>query len=299
MRIGRELEISLALAMNEARRRRHEFLCIEHLLYALLHDTDVAEILRQCGADVTALKRSLERYLDEHLEKLPEGMDMAPQQTIGFQRVIQRAAAHVQSAGKDEILGRNVLVAIFREPDCHAAYLMEQQGITRLDVISYISHGVSKIAEEPRVSDGDETESEADEDQEARPKRDPLALYTTELVARAAEGKIDPLIGREQELARTARVLCRRRKNNPVFVGEAGVGKTALAEGLALQIHQGKVPPALRNAKVYALDMGALLAGTRFRGDFEQRLKGVLTALRKQPGAILFIDEIHTVVGAG
>ncbi len=299
MRISRELEISLALAMNEARRRRHEFLCIEHLLYALLHDTDVAEILRHCGADVTALKRSLERYLDEHLEKLPEGMDMAPQQTIGVQRVIQRAAAHVQSAGKDEILGRNVLVAIFREPDCHAAYLMEQQGITRLDVISYISHGVSKIAEEPRVSDGDATDSEADEDQEARPKRDPLALYTTDLVARAAEGKIDPLIGREQELARTARVLCRRRKNNPVFVGEAGVGKTALAEGLALQIHQGKVPPALRNAKVYALDMGALLAGTRFRGDFEQRLKGVLTALRKQPGAILFIDEIHTVVGAG
>jgi ATP-dependent Clp protease ATP-binding subunit ClpA len=299
MRISRELEISLALAMNEARRRRHEFLCIEHLLYALLHDTDVAEILRQCGADLAALKCSLERYLDEHLEKLPDGMDMAPQQTIGFQRVIQRAAAHVQSAGKDEILGRNVLVAIFREPDCHAAYLMEQQGITRLDVISYISHGVSKIAEEPRGSDGDAIDSEADEDQEARPRKDPLALYTTDLVARAAEGKIDPLIGREPELARTARVLCRRRKNNPVFVGEAGVGKTALAEGLALQIHQGKVPPALKNAKVYALDMGALLAGTRFRGDFEQRLKGVLTALRKQPGAILFIDEIHTVVGAG
>jgi len=299
MRISRELEISLALAMNEARRRRHEFLCIEHLLYALLHDTDVVEVVRQCGGDVPALKRSLERYLDEHIEKLPEGMDMAPQQTIGFQRVIQRAAAHVQSAGKDEILGRNVLVAIFREPDCHAAYLMEQQGITRLDVLSYISHGVSKIAEEPRVSDTDAVDSEADEDQEARPKKDPLALYTTDLVARAAEGKIDPLIGREQELARTARVLCRRRKNNPVFVGEAGVGKTALAEGLALQIHQGKVPPALKDAKVYALDMGALLAGTRFRGDFEQRLKGVLAALRKHPGAILFIDEIHTVVGAG
>ena len=299
MRISRELEISLALAMNEARRRRHEFLCIEHLLYALLHDTDVAEILRQCGGDVAALKRSLERYLDEHLEKLPEGVDMAPQQTIGFQRVIQRAAAHVQSAGKDEILGRNVLVAIFREPDCHATYLMEQQGVTRLDVLSYISHGVSKIGEEPRGSDGDTAESETDEDHEAPPKKDPLALYTTDLAARAAEGKIDPLIGREQELARTARVLCRRRKNNPVFVGEAGVGKTALAEGLALQIFQGKVPPALKDAKVYALDMGALLAGTRFRGDFEQRLKGVLAALQKRPGSILFIDEIHTVVGAG
>ena len=299
MRISRELEISLALAMNEARRRRHEFLCIEHLFYALLHDTDVAEILRHCGGDVAALKRSLERYLDEHLERLPEGVDMAPQQTIGFQRVIQRAAAHVQSAGKEEILGRNVLVAIFREPDCHAAYLMEQQGITRLDVLSYISHGVSKIPDEPRVSDGDASDSETDEDQEAAPQKDPLALYTTDLVARAAEGKIDPLIGREQELARTARVLCRRRKNNPIFVGEAGVGKTALAEGLALQIHQGKVPAALMDARIYALDMGALLAGTRFRGDFEQLLKGVLAALRQRPGAILFIDEIHTVVGAG
>src|SRR5512143_1428740 len=205
-------------------------------------------------------------------------MDMAPQQTIGFQRVIQRAAAHVQSAGKDEILGRNVLVAIFREPDCHAAYLMEQQGITRLDVISYISHGVSKIAEEPHVGDGDATDAETDEDEGARPKKDPLALYTADLVARAAEGKIDPLIGREQELARTARVLCRRRKNNPIFVGEAGVGKTALAEGLALQIFQGKVPPALKDAHIFALDMGALVAGTRFRGDFEQRLKGVLAA---------------------
>jgi ATP-dependent Clp protease ATP-binding subunit ClpA len=299
MRISRELEISLALAMNEARRRRHEFLCIEHLLYALLHDDDVAEILRQCGADVPEVKRALERFLDTHLERLPEGVDMAPQQTIGFQRVIQRAAAHVQSAGKDEILGRNVLVAIFREPDCHAAYLLEQQGVTRLDVISYISHGVSKIAEEPHLGDGDTASSDADDEQEERPKKDPLALYTTDLVARAAEGKIDPLIGREQELARTARVLCRRRKNNPVFVGEAGVGKTALAEGLALQIHQGKVPSALKDARVYALDMGALLAGTRFRGDFEQRLKGVIAALVKRPGSILFIDEIHTVVGAG
>ena len=299
MRISRELEISLALAMNEARRRRHEFLCIEHLLFALLHDTDVAEILRQSGGDVAALKRALERFLDEHLEKLPEGIDMAPQQTIGFQRVIQRAAAHVQSAGKEEILGRNVLVAIFREPDCHAAYLMEQQGITRLDVISYISHGVSKIAEEPAPSGGEHEDSDGDDEEGARAKKDPLVLYATDLVARAAEGKIDPLIGREQELLRTARVLCRRRKNNPIFVGEAGVGKTALAEGLALQIHQGRVPAALKGAKVYALDMGALLAGTRFRGDFEQRLKGVLSALKRQPNAILFIDEIHTLVGAG
>ena len=302
MRISRELEITFALAVNEARRRRHEFLCIEHLLYALLHDADVAEVIRHCGGDVQALKRDLERFFDEEVERLAGGVQMAPQQTLAFQRVIQRAAAHMQSAGKDEIVGRNVLVAIFREPDCHAAYLLERQGITRLDVVSYISHGVSKIGEEPTgKGDADESDSEAVDESEAqgRTRRDPLAQFTTDLVGRAAEGKIDPLIGREQELARTARVLCRRRKNNPVFVGEAGVGKTALAEGLALQIHLGKVPSALKDARIYALDMGALLAGTRFRGDFEQRLKAVIAALCKRPGAILFIDEIHTVVGAG
>src|ERR1700687_222461 len=300
MRLSRELEISLSLAVNEARRRRHEYLCIEHLLYALLQDTDVAEVLRHCGGDVAALKGALEQCLNTHIEKLPEGVDMPPQQTLAFQRVIQRAAAHVQSAGKDEILSRNVLVAIFREPDCHAAYLMEQQGVTRLDVISYISHGVSKIAEESAGAQGDDAaDDDTEHDAGAQPKKDPLALFTTDLVARAADGKIDPLIGRELELARTARVLCRRRKNNPIFVGEAGVGKTALAEGWARQIRQGRGPAALTDARIYALDMGALLAGTRFRGDFEQRLKGVLAALRKQPGAILFIDEIHTVVGAG
>jgi ATP-dependent Clp protease ATP-binding subunit ClpA len=302
MRISRELEITFALAVNEARRRRHEFLCIEHLLYALLHDTDVAEVIRHCGGDVQALKRDLERFFDDKIERLADGVQMAPQQTLAFQRVIQRAAAHVQSAGKDEILGRNVLVAIFREPDCHAAYLLERQGVTRLDVVSYISHGVSKIGEESTgKGDIDESDAEAGEEQEhpGQPSKDPLALFTADLVGRAGEGKIDPLIGREQELARTARVLCRRRKNNPVFVGEAGVGKTALAEGLALQIHLGKVPAALKDARIYALDMGALLAGTRFRGDFEQRLKAVIAALRKRPGTILFIDEIHTVVGAG
>jgi ATP-dependent Clp protease ATP-binding subunit ClpA len=307
MRISRELEITLNLAVSEARRRRHEYLCIEHVLFALLHDGDVADIIRQCGGDVQDLKQSLERFFAEKLETLPEDAERIPQQTLGFQRVIQRAAAHVQSAGKDEILARNVLVAIFREPDCHAAFLLEQQGITRLDVVSYISHGVSKIAEEPgsaETAERGEGDEDADEEQDeragaVRARRDPLGQFTVDLVARAAAGKIDPLIGREQELARTARVLCRRRKNNPVFVGEAGVGKTALAEGLALQIHHGKVPPALAGARVYALDMGALLAGTRFRGDFEQRLKAVIAALRKRPGAILFIDEIHTVVGAG
>ncbi|HVM95513.1 MAG TPA: ATP-dependent Clp protease ATP-binding subunit ClpA, partial [Candidatus Acidoferrales bacterium] len=299
MRISRELEISLALAISEARRRRNEFVCIEHLLFALLHDADVTEILRKCGGDVDRLKSALENFFEQHLERLPEGSDVVPQQTSGFQRVLQRAAAHVQSAGKEEILARNVLVAIFREPDCHAAYFLDQQGVTRLDVLNYISHGISKIGDDSSVPAGEGGETEADEEGEGRPRRDPLALYTTELVAKAAEGKIDPLIGREAELARTARVLCRRRKNNPVFVGEPGVGKTALAEGLALQIHQGKVPPSLLGAKVFALDMGALLAGTRFRGDFEQRLKGVLAALKKEPKAILFIDELHTVVGAG
>ncbi|TMA82470.1 MAG: ATP-dependent Clp protease ATP-binding subunit ClpA [Deltaproteobacteria bacterium] len=299
MRISRELEMTLNLAVAEARRRRHEFLCIEHVLYALLHDADVAEIIRQCGGDVADLKQSLEKFFAEKLEMLPDDSTATPQQTLGFQRVIQRAAAHVQSAGKDEILGRNVLVAIFREPDSQAAYLLEQQGITRLDVVSYISHGVSKIADDSAaVTEGDESEADEDED-EPRPRKDPLVSFAVDLVARAAAGKIDPLIGREAELARTARVLCRRRKNNPVFVGEAGVGKTALAEGLALQIHEGKVPESLRGARVFALDMGALLAGTRFRGDFEQRLKAVIAALRKIPGAILFIDEIHTVVGAG
>jgi len=301
VRISRELEIGLALAVSEARKRRHEFLCVEHVLYALLHDDDVAEVIRHCGGDVERLKRDLERFFDERLEQLPEDVEVGPQQTVAFQRVIQRAAAHVQSAGKEEILGRNVLVAIFREPECHAAYLLEQQGITRLDVVSYISHGVSKIAEEPAAGgEGEEMADEDEGDEDAPgPRKQPLELFAVDLVARAAAGKIDPLIGRDEELARTARVLCRRRKNNPVFVGEAGVGKTALAEGLALQIHAGTVPPSLRGARIYALDMGALLAGTRFRGDFEQRLKGVLAALRKQPGAILFIDEIHTLVGAG
>lgn len=298
MRISRELEISLALAFNEARRRRHEFVCIEHLLYALLHDEDVVDIIRNCGGDVDTLKRDLERFFDRQLERVPDGLPVQPQQTTGFQRVLQRAAAHVQSAGKEEIQARNVLVAIFRESDSHAAYFMEQQGITRLDVLNYISHGVSKVSDEFGAEDVEEDEEDL-VSLSRRSRRDPLALYTIELVAKAAQGKIDPIIGRERELMRTAYVLCRRQKNNPVFVGDPGVGKTALAEGLALMIHRGKVPAALRNARIYALDMGALLAGTRFRGDFEQRLKGVLAGLQRQPNGILFIDEIHTLVGAG
>ena len=301
MRLSRALETTLALAVHEARRRRHEFLCVEHVLFALLRDSDVADVIRNCAGDVDKLTAGLEKFFDERLDKLPEGSDTTPQQTIGFQRILQRAAAHVQSAGKEEITGRDVLVAIFREPESEAAHLLGLQGITRLDVVTYISHGVSKIPATPEPAGGGDDDSAGEGDEEgAGPRvRDPLAAFTVNLVERAAQGKIDPLIGRERELERTIHVLSRRRKNNPVFVGDPGVGKTALVEGFALRVHKGDVPPGLKGAQVYALDMGALLAGTKFRGDFEARLKAVLGALQKRPGAILFIDEIHTVVGAG
>ncbi len=299
MRISRTLETAFSLAVNEARRRHHEFLSIEHIFYALLHDPQVQEILRHCGADLPALKRDMEKYLEEEIERLPEGVERTLQQTVGFQRVVQRAAAHVQSAGKEEIDVQNVLVAIFREPESHAAFLLGRQGVTRLDIVSYLSHGISKIGkpkESAPTGDGDEPEGD---EGGPRPAKNPLQAFTLNLVALAAEGKIDPLIGREREIDRTIRVLCRRRKNNPIYVGDAGVGKTALAEGFALRVHKGDVPEKLKGVNVYSLDMGALLAGTRFRGDFEQRLKDVLAALKKDAGAILFIDEIHTVVGAG
>jgi len=303
MMISRELEVALSLAVREAATRRHEFLTLEHVLFALLHDSDVAEVIRHCGGDVETLKRELKKFFDERLERLPESADIEPQQTLGFRRVLQRAALHVQSAGKEHIGGRDILVAIFREPDSHAAYLLRRQGISRLDVVSYLSHGVSKIAaaDEPEATSDDDDDEEQEEQEETgrQPRGNVLEAFTVNLNQRAAEGDIDPLIGRELELERTVHVLCRRRKNNPLFVGEAGVGKTAMAEGLALKIHRGEVPEVLRGAVIHALDMGALLAGTRYRGEFEQRLKAVIAALRKQPGAILFIDEIHTVVGAG
>jgi ATP-dependent Clp protease ATP-binding subunit ClpA len=295
MRLSRALEASLSLAVREARKRRHELLTLEHVLWALLHDDAVAEVIRACGGNVPQLVRELEAYLDEQVDTLPPGEDRPPQQTLGFQRVLQRAAAHVQSAGREEIDGRNLLAAIFREPESHAAFLLSQQGINRLDVITYLSHGIPSVpqAPEPQPSGGD------GDDEEAASTRDPLASFTVNLVERAAAGKIDPLIGRTRELERTVHVLCRRRKNNPVFVGDPGVGKTAIVEGLALRIHDKEVPAGLRDAQIFALDMGALIAGTKFRGEFEARLKAVLTALRQKPGAILFIDEIHTVVGAG
>jgi ATP-dependent Clp protease ATP-binding subunit ClpA len=297
MRLSRTLEASLTMAVREAKRRRHEFLCLEHVLWAILRDQDVAETIRACGGDPDKLVRDLEHYLSQ-METLPADVDVPPQQTLAFQRVLQRAAAHVQSAGRDEIDGRNLLIAIFREPDSHAAYLLGQQGVTRLDVVTYVSHGIRKVPELP-AGNGHMPESDDDDGDEDGSARDPLAAFTVDLVARAAAGKIDPLIGRERELERTIHVLCRRRKNNPVFVGDPGVGKTAVVEGLALRIHQKRVPKALADATIFALDMGALLAGTKFRGEFEARLKAVIAALQGKAGAILFIDEIHTVVGAG
>jgi ATP-dependent Clp protease ATP-binding subunit ClpA len=299
--LARTLEASLTLAVHEARRRRHEFLCVEHVLYALLHDERVADVIRNCGGDVDRLKQDLASYLDRELETLPEGRDAMPQQTLAFQRVLQRAAAHVQSSGKDEVDGRHVLVAMFREPETHAAFLLGQQGITRLDVVTYISHGIAKLPDVPEDADDSSGDMAGpmEDDEEPETRADPLSAFTTDLVELAAAGKIDPLIGRQRELERTVHVLCRRRKNNPIFVGDPGVGKTAVVEGLARRIHEGKVPSPLREAHIFALDMGALLAGTKFRGEFEARLKAVLAALKSRPAAILFIDEIHTLVGAG
>ncbi len=294
--ITKELEATLSLALDEAKRRRHEFVCIEHLLFALLQDKDAGPAIVNCGGDLARLKKGLEEFFQTHLESLPEGLEQKPQQTIGFHRVLQRAVIHAQSAEKKEINGGNLLTAIFRESDSYAVYLLEEQGITRLDVVNYISHGISKVFNREEWAASPE---EADEEERPRPALNPLEAFTVNLVQKAREGKIDPLIGREDEIERTIHILCRRRKNNPIFVGEPGVGKTAIAEGLALKIHQGQVPDVLKGAVIYALDMGALLAGTKFRGDFEARLKGVLNGLKKQSNSILFIDEIHTVVGAG
>ena len=301
MQISREFEIALTLAIKEARQRRHEFLCLEHVLYALSFDEDVAEILRNCGGEVEQLQKDLVQFFEENIEALSEESDVDPQQTSGFQRVLQRAAMHVQSSGKDLVEGRNFLVALFREENSHALYFLQKQGISRLDVLNYISHGISKVQPEDEDDESaarPEAEGVDDED-DPRPAKDPLKAFTADLVQRARDGEIDPLIGREVEVERTIHVLCRRRKNNPVYVGDSGVGKTAIADGLALQIANGEVPEVLKDARIYSLDMGSVLAGTKFRGQFEERLKAVLNALRKDPNAILFIDEIHTIVGAG
>jgi ATP-dependent Clp protease ATP-binding subunit ClpA len=292
--IAQELEVTLHMAFMDARQKRHEFISVEHLLMAMLDNPSAAEVLRACGANIDAMRDQLGKFIDEHTPKVAGEGEVDTQPTLGFQRVIQRAILHVQSSGKKEVTGANVLVAVFGEKDSHAVYFLTQQGVTRLDIVNFISHGITKTpqSEPARPEEASEVNAEA-------PSSSPLDSFAQNLNAQALAGKIDPLIGRDQELERVIQTLCRRRKNNPLLVGEAGVGKTAIAEGLARRIVESSVPDILAQSTVYALDMGALLAGTKYRGDFEQRLKGVLKQLADNPKAILFIDEIHTLIGAG
>jgi len=301
--IAQELEVSLHMAFVEARQQRHEFITVEHLLLALLDNPSAAEVLRACAANIEDLNKALSNFIKDNTPQVAGVDDVDTQPTLGFQRVIQRAIMHVQStgSGKKEVTGANVLVAIFGEKDSHAVYYLHQQGVTRLDVVNFIAHGIRKgeSAEGAKTGEGQAEGETAEQGGEKNEKASPLEQYTQNLNQLAKDGKIDPLIGREHEVERVIQILCRRRKNNPLLVGEAGVGKTAIAEGLAWRITEGAVPEVLQEATVYALDMGALLAGTKYRGDFEQRLKGVLKSLKDKPHAILFIDEIHTLIGAG
>jgi len=293
--LSNELEYCLNNAFHQAREARHEYLTVEHLLLAILDTAKVREILKACGVDLARLKQELKDHLEQSTPKLDEAEDTEVQPTLGFQRVLQRAVFHVQSSGKKEVGVGNVLVAIFSEKQSHAVYLLNRQNVSRLDVVNYLSHGFSKIAEEKT----DKEEGAAEGERDAEGGGSALDKYATNLNRLAQEGRIDPLIGRKLEVERTIEILCRRRKNNPLYVGEAGVGKTAIAEGLARLIVEGKVPEVLSDCTIYSLDMGSLIAGTKYRGDFEKRLKGVIGELKKIPGAILFIDEIHTVIGAG
>jgi len=294
---SKELELSISQAYQEARENRHEFLTVEHMLLALLDNASALSILAACGADCNVLKKEIRKVLEDTVSVLKEGDTRDTQPTIGFQRVLQRALYHVQSAGKEEVLGANVLVAIFSEKDSYASYLLHRHDVTRLDVVNYISHGISRVDSDkegeagPEILDGRESQGEK--------KDSALERFTSNLNQRARNNQIDPLIGRGSEIERTIQVLCRRRKNNPLLVGEAGVGKTAMAEGLALRIVERQVPEILADATIYALDLGSLLAGTKYRGDFEKRLKAVIAELMDKPGSILFIDEIHTIIGAG
>ena len=302
--IAQELEVSLHMAFVEARQQRHEFITVEHLLLALLDNPSASEVLKACSANIDDLRKSLTQFIADNTPQVAGTEDVDTQPTLGFQRVIQRAIMHVQStgSGKKEVTGANVLVAIFGEKDSHAVYYLHQQGVTRLDVVNFIAHGIRK-SDPPETgktdAGGSPEEGAPAAAGERTEKASPLEQFTVNLNQQAKEGKIDPLIGREYEVERTIQILCRRRKNNPLLVGEAGVGKTAIAEGLAWRITEGTVPEVLAEAQVFSLDMGALLAGTKYRGDFEQRLKGVLKALKDKPHAVLFIDEIHTLIGAG
>ncbi len=301
--IAQELEVSLHMAFVEARQQRHEFITVEHLLLALLDNPSASDVLNACSANIDDLRKSLTNFIKDNTPQVAGTEEVDTQPTLGFQRVIQRAIMHVQSTGngKKEVTGANVLVAIFGEKDSHAVYYLHQQGVTRLDVVNYIAHGIKKSDPPDAVKGGESAQTEQEEgaSSEKNEKASPLEQFTQNLNQMAKDGKIDPLIGREYEVERTIQILCRRRKNNPLLVGEAGVGKTAIAEGLAWRITQKEVPEILAEATVYSLDMGALLAGTKYRGDFEQRLKGVIKSLQGKPNAVLFIDEIHTLIGAG
>ena len=293
--IAQELEVSLHMAFVEARQKQHEFITVEHLLLAMLDNPSAAEVLKACGVDLDELRGVLTDFINEHTPRLAAHSDADTQPTQGFQRVIQRAILHVQSSGKKEVTGANVLVAVFGEKESHAVYFLNQRGVTRLDVVNYIAHGITKTPQQKQ----DKASDAKDDSEGGSESQGALDAYTVNLNGMARSGKIDPLIGRAHELERVIQVLCRRRKNNPLLVGEAGVGKTAIAEGLARRINEGDIPELLKEYQVYSLDMGALLAGTKYRGDFEQRLKAVLKQLAENPKSILFIDEIHTIIGAG
>lgn len=295
--LSKELEFSLNRAFKEARAKHHEYMTVEHMLLSLLDNPTAAKVLRACGTDAERLRREITAFIDETTPLIPPNENRDTQPTLGFQRVLQRAVFHVQSAGKKEVTGANVLVALFSEQDSQAVYLLNQQDVTRLDVVNYLSHGISKVPGESQV---DDHQPDLDEPRgEEKEGASPLDSFATNLNEMARQGRIDPLIGRANEVERTVQILCRRRKNNPLFVGEAGVGKTAIAEGLAKMIVDAQVPEVLNDAVIYALDLGALVAGTKYRGDFEKRLKAVLAQLKRQRHAILFIDEIHTIIGAG
>lgn len=299
--LTRELEETLSYAVDEAVKYRHEFVTLEHLLFALLEDNAARDILFNCGAKIEEIAKSLEEYFSDVMEKVPEGSQMMPELTSTFQSTIQYAILQAEGSGQKTVDGGNILAALYQAEQSYAVYLLFQQGITRLDILNYIAHGISKVDNAinfETISDSNEADEFADERTQQKKKK-PLEAFTEELVKRAQDGGIDPIIGRNEEIERTIQVLCRRKKNNPLYVGEPGVGKTALAEGLALKIADGNVPEVLKDAKVFALDMGAVLAGTRYRGDFEQRFKAIINDLKKEENSILFIDEIHTIVGAG
>ncbi len=298
MKVSAEVEIACSLAHREAQRRRHDTLTVEHLLYALLHDDATAKVLRKSGSNIEKIRSELERVFDQEMTAVPGDEEVNPTPSRGFQRVLQRAAIHVESSGKEELRGYNVMIAIFAEVESLAVHALTHSGVTRYDLVNFVSHGVAKDGSDAEDAPS-ETGAEGDESGEAEPEPSPLERFASNLNERALAGTIEPLVGREKELRRAIQVLARRRKNNPLFVGDAGVGKTAIVEGLAAKIATGDVPEPLKNAVIYALDMGSLVAGTKFRGDFENRVKSILKQLEKVPGSILFVDEMHTVVGAG